>query len=203
MRLDTARALRLSSADLSWREYGEGAGETIALSSTQATPSLYLVGSSGTASSTVSTTTNSSGTSVTTTPPDQQGRLVQLDNLSSTPQIVSNTAVDPSSGTTNAQSSVVDSNGALHNYAYGLELKARLLEMEGYVPPSTSRSAVGGRCCCSTMIAMSSTLFAPAAEAHPAWFTFDGAASLTSRSESTATARIQAGLPSLQPLGSR
>jgi glutamyl-Q tRNA(Asp) synthetase len=29
MRLDTARALRLSSADLSWREYGEGAGETI------------------------------------------------------------------------------------------------------------------------------------------------------------------------------
>jgi methylated-DNA-[protein]-cysteine S-methyltransferase len=40
---------------------------------------------------------------------------------------------------------VVDSNGALHNYAYGLALKARLLEMEGYVPPSTSRSAVGGR----------------------------------------------------------
>jgi DNA-binding NarL/FixJ family response regulator len=48
------------------------------------------------------------------------------------------------------------------------------------------------------MIAMSSTLFAPAAEAHPAWFTFDGAASFTSGSESTATARIRASLPSLR-----
>ena len=47
----------------------QGAGETIALSSTQATPSLYLAGSSGNSASTVSTTTNSSGTSVTTTPP--------------------------------------------------------------------------------------------------------------------------------------
>ncbi len=28
---------------------------------------------------------------------------------------------------------VVDSNGALHNYGYGIEVKARLLEMEGYV----------------------------------------------------------------------
>jgi methylated-DNA-[protein]-cysteine S-methyltransferase len=36
---------------------------------------------------------------------------------------------------------VVDSTGALHNYAYGLELKARLLEMEGYVPSNASRSA--------------------------------------------------------------
>lgn len=40
---------------------------------------------------------------------------------------------------------VVDSNGALHNYAYGLELKARLLEMEGYVPANASRSAAMGR----------------------------------------------------------
>ena len=92
----------------------QGAGETIALSSTQATPSLYLAGSSGVATPTISTTTNSSGTSVTTTPADQQGRLVQLDNLSSTPQVVSNTAVDPSSGDTTAQSSVVDSNGDVY-----------------------------------------------------------------------------------------
>jgi methylated-DNA-[protein]-cysteine S-methyltransferase len=27
---------------------------------------------------------------------------------------------------------VVDANGALHQYAYGVEVKARLLEMEGY-----------------------------------------------------------------------
>ncbi len=92
----------------------QGAGETIALSSTQATPSLYLAGASGTSAPTIATTTNSSGTSVTTTPPDQQGRLVQLDNLSSTPQVVSNTAVDPSSGNTTAQSSVIDSNGDVY-----------------------------------------------------------------------------------------
>lgn len=29
---------------------------------------------------------------------------------------------------------VVDSTGALHNYGYGIEMKARLLEMEGYRP---------------------------------------------------------------------
>jgi methylated-DNA-[protein]-cysteine S-methyltransferase len=29
---------------------------------------------------------------------------------------------------------VVDANGALHNYAYGVEVKARILEMEGYHP---------------------------------------------------------------------
>ena len=27
---------------------------------------------------------------------------------------------------------VVDASGALHNYYYGLDMKARLLEMEGY-----------------------------------------------------------------------
>ena len=28
---------------------------------------------------------------------------------------------------------VVDASGALHNYGYGVEVKARILEMEGYV----------------------------------------------------------------------
>jgi methylated-DNA-[protein]-cysteine S-methyltransferase len=28
---------------------------------------------------------------------------------------------------------VVDASGALHNYGYGVEMKARLLQMEGYV----------------------------------------------------------------------
>ncbi|MBV8280741.1 MAG: methylated-DNA--[protein]-cysteine S-methyltransferase [Candidatus Eremiobacteraeota bacterium] len=36
---------------------------------------------------------------------------------------------------------VVDSTGALHNYAYGLEIKARILAMEGYVPPARAVSA--------------------------------------------------------------
>lgn len=30
---------------------------------------------------------------------------------------------------------VVDASGSLHHYGYGLELKARILEMEGYAPP--------------------------------------------------------------------
>ena len=30
---------------------------------------------------------------------------------------------------------VVDASGALHHYGYGLELKARILSMEGYAPP--------------------------------------------------------------------
>ena len=36
---------------------------------------------------------------------------------------------------------VVDSGGSLHNYGYGLELKAKLLEMEGYKVQSLSLSA--------------------------------------------------------------
>jgi methylated-DNA-[protein]-cysteine S-methyltransferase len=32
---------------------------------------------------------------------------------------------------------VVDASGALHNYGYGLEIKAKILKMEGYKPPST------------------------------------------------------------------
>lgn len=37
---------------------------------------------------------------------------------------------------------VVDANGALHNYAYGVAIKARILAMEGYVVP-TRRDAAG------------------------------------------------------------
>lgn len=40
---------------------------------------------------------------------------------------------------------VVDANGALHNYAYGVDLKARILEMEGYVRRTPARSAAYGR----------------------------------------------------------
>ena len=40
---------------------------------------------------------------------------------------------------------VVDASGALHNYAYGVELKARILEMEGYVRRTPPRSAAYGR----------------------------------------------------------
>jgi O-6-methylguanine DNA methyltransferase len=40
---------------------------------------------------------------------------------------------------------VVDASGALHNYAYGVEVKARILEMEGYVRRTPQRSAAFGR----------------------------------------------------------
>jgi len=36
---------------------------------------------------------------------------------------------------------VIDSNGSLHNYAYGIELKARILEMEGYKVQSLAFTA--------------------------------------------------------------
>lgn len=41
---------------------------------------------------------------------------------------------------------VVDASGSLHNYMYGIDLKARILEMEGWVRrPQTARSAAYGR----------------------------------------------------------
>jgi len=40
---------------------------------------------------------------------------------------------------------VVDANGALHNYAYGVDLKGRILEMEGWVRRPPTRSAAYGR----------------------------------------------------------
>jgi hypothetical protein len=107
-----------SVSDTSTAQYGiqisQAAGETVNLSSAHATPSLYLAGNSGTSSPSVTTTPTSTGTSVSSTPADQQGRLVELDNLSSTPQTVSNTSVDPSAGNTTAQSTVVDSNGNVY-----------------------------------------------------------------------------------------
>jgi hypothetical protein len=103
--------------DTSTATYGiqiqQGAGETISLSSSQATPSLIVADSSGSATPTITNTTTSTNgaATVSTTPADQQGSIVELDNLSSTPQAVSNVAVDPSSGNTTAQQVVVDSNG--------------------------------------------------------------------------------------------
>jgi len=40
---------------------------------------------------------------------------------------------------------VVAAAGSLHNYGYGLELKERLLRMEGYRPPATATARVGIR----------------------------------------------------------
>jgi len=85
-------------------------GETVSLSSDSATPALYVAGSSG--SAVASTTT--AGTTSTTAAPDQQGRLIKLGDLSSAPQSVFNATADPTTGTTNAQATVVDSQGNVY-----------------------------------------------------------------------------------------
>jgi hypothetical protein len=85
-------------------------GETVSLSSASATPALYVAGSSG--SAVASTTT--AGTTSTTAAPDQQGRLIKLSDLSGAPQSVFNATADPTTGTTSAQSTVVDSQGNVY-----------------------------------------------------------------------------------------
>jgi methylated-DNA-[protein]-cysteine S-methyltransferase len=39
---------------------------------------------------------------------------------------------------------VVDASGALHNYGYGVEIKAKILQMEGYVKAGASKAAGRG-----------------------------------------------------------
>ena len=77
------------------------AGESVSLSSAAATPALYVAGTSGLTAATSDT------------PADNQGRLVKLTNLSD-PQAVFNETVAPNTGTTTAQSTVVDANGNVY-----------------------------------------------------------------------------------------
>jgi hypothetical protein len=86
------------------------ASETVSLSSSTATPALYLAGNSGSSVGAVTTT----GNTTTTSAPDQQGRLVKLTNLSSSPQGAFNATENPSTGNTTAQSTVVDANGNVY-----------------------------------------------------------------------------------------
>ncbi len=69
--------------------------EAISLSSDAATPALYIAGTSGTGA-------------------DQQGRLVKLSDLSSTPESVFSSAIAPDSGTADAKGSVVDADGNVY-----------------------------------------------------------------------------------------
>ena len=91
-----------------------GGSETVSLSSAGATPSLYLAGSSGQATSS-STTTTTGGTSTTTsTTADQQGRLIKLSDLDSTPTSTISVNAAPTTGTTTAASTIVDSSGNVY-----------------------------------------------------------------------------------------
>ncbi|HWU25645.1 MAG TPA: hypothetical protein VN154_04520 [Rhizomicrobium sp.] len=82
--------------------------ETIALSSAQATPALYLAGTSG------STTGTPASNGQPPTSADNQGRLTKLSNLSSSPQSVFSETEAPSSGNTTALSTVVDAQGNVY-----------------------------------------------------------------------------------------
>jgi len=77
------------------------AGESLSLSSAAATPSLYIAGTSGL---TVASAKSAA---------DNQGRLVKLTNLSD-PQGAFSATVSPTTGTTTAQSTVVDANGNVY-----------------------------------------------------------------------------------------
>jgi hypothetical protein len=77
--------------------------EKISLSSAAATPALYLAGTTGSTTGTADNPT-----------PDNQGRLVKLTSLGSSPQGVFNATAAPSTGTTTAQSTVVDAQGNVY-----------------------------------------------------------------------------------------
>src|SRR6202012_1879016 len=91
----------------------EGAGESVSLSSASSQPALYVAGNSG--SDTGTTTLNAAPGTTSTSAPDQQARLVKLTDLSSgAPQGVFSATTTPTSGTTTAQSTVVDAQGNVY-----------------------------------------------------------------------------------------
>jgi hypothetical protein len=89
-----------------------GGVEQVSLSAAS-TPSLYLVGSSGLATET-KTTTNAITSAVTTTPADQTGRLTKLSGIDGSPSNTFSVNQQAATGTTTAQSSVVDQGGNIY-----------------------------------------------------------------------------------------
>ncbi len=101
-----------STADIKDASYGisvnPAPGERVSLSSAQATPALYLTGTNGSTSGTPATSTTPA------TSPTNQGRITKLTDLSSSPQSVFSDTEAPSTGTTTAQSTVVDAQGNVY-----------------------------------------------------------------------------------------
>jgi hypothetical protein len=87
--------------------------EQITLSSASAAPALYFAGNTGSATGT-SGVAGANGTTIGATAPDQQSRLVKLTDLASDPRGVFNATTNPDTGTTTAQSTVVDGNGNVY-----------------------------------------------------------------------------------------
>ncbi|HEY4274700.1 MAG TPA: hypothetical protein VGM68_04395, partial [Rhizomicrobium sp.] len=91
-----------------------GGVEQVSLSAAS-TPSLYMVGNSGTASETNTTTAGKAGsTNTTTTAADQTGRLIKLSNISGTPTATVTATTKATSGTTTAAGTVVDASGNIY-----------------------------------------------------------------------------------------
>lgn len=90
-----------------------GGTESISFSAAATTPSLYMVGSTGSPSDT-STVTNSVTSATTNTAADQTGRLTKLSGLTGAPTGVFTANQQASTGTTNAQKTVVDASGNIY-----------------------------------------------------------------------------------------
>jgi hypothetical protein len=91
-----------------------GGTESISLSAAS-TPSLYMVGNSGTASETNTSNAGKAGaTNTTTTAADQTGRLIKLSNISGTPTAVATSTQKATTGTTTAADTVVDGSGNIY-----------------------------------------------------------------------------------------
>lgn len=89
----------------------EAPSEAMSLSSAAATPALYLAGNSGSATGTSLDT----GTTTATTAADQQGRIIKLTDLAGgSPTGVFSQSLNPDSGTSTANATVVDSNGNVY-----------------------------------------------------------------------------------------
>jgi len=85
-------------------------GETLNLSSAQATPALYIASTGGSTTGTpANPTTGQAAVSA-----NNQAALTALTNLSTTPQTLFNTSQSPTTGTTTAQSTVVDAQGNVY-----------------------------------------------------------------------------------------
>jgi len=89
-----------------------GGNETISFSAA-ATPALYLVGSSGSATES-QTVTNAATSATTTTAADQAGRLTKLSGLDGTPSSILSVSQQATTGTTAAQKTVVDAQGNIY-----------------------------------------------------------------------------------------
>lgn len=85
-------------------------GETLTLSSSQATPALYLAGTTGSTTGTPA----DSATNTAAVPANNQGNITALTNLSTNPTPLFNATEAPSTGTTTAQQTVVDSQGNVY-----------------------------------------------------------------------------------------